>query len=114
MRGAEAEERAAVFLQQQGHRIVQRNYRVVGGEIDIISLDLGITGDIVVFTEVKHRLRAKHGHPAEYITARKAALLRKTALQYLGRDDIACRFDLITILGYVDTGELVWLKNIFD
>ena len=36
MRGREAEERAARHLERCGQRIVERNFRVRGGEIDLI------------------------------------------------------------------------------
>ena len=36
-RGGDAEARAAAFLENEGLRIVERNYRCKSGEIDIIA-----------------------------------------------------------------------------
>lgn len=47
--GCEGEAKACAFLQQQGYIIIEQNWRVKGGEIDIIALD----GDTIVFAEVK-------------------------------------------------------------
>ena len=47
-RGAAAEALAARFLQAQGLRIIERNYRCRGGEIDLIARD----GPSLVFVGV--------------------------------------------------------------
>ena len=48
MKGADAEERAARFLAAQGREILSRNYRIPGGEIDLVTRE----GGTLVFTEV--------------------------------------------------------------
>ena len=112
MRGADAEARAEAYLGAQGHALLHRNYRVPGGEIDLITRH----GGTLVFTEVRHRTRATHGAALESVSPRKAALLRRAALAYLvrehGRDDLPCRFDLITIDGPAPTGALAHHVNI--
>ena len=50
-RGAVAEALAAEFLQARGLKIVARNYRCRGGEIDLIASD----GDTLIFVEVRLR-----------------------------------------------------------
>ncbi|ADV66403.1 YraN family protein [Deinococcus maricopensis] len=106
MKGADAETRAWAHLSALGHALLHRNYRVPGGEIDLITRD----GDTLVFTEVRHRARATHGTALESVTPRKVALLLRAATAYLtreyGRDDLPCRFDLITIDGPVNGGAL--------
>ncbi|WP_034343907.1 YraN family protein [Deinococcus misasensis] len=103
MKGQDAEDRALQHLLQQGHVLLVRNFRIRGGEIDLITRDPAGT---VVFTEVKHRTGTAFGHPLETITSRKGRLLWRAALRYLGRDDVACRFDAISITGKVDSGPL--------
>ena len=49
--GAAGEKAAAKYLRRRGYRIVARNYRCRGGEIDLIALD----ADTIVFVEVKTR-----------------------------------------------------------
>ena len=51
-RGALGEEIAAEYLRSIGYEILDRNFSVRGGEMDIIALD----GDVVVFVEVKTRI----------------------------------------------------------
>src|SRR5437763_12379646 len=48
-RGQQGEQMAAEFLQRQGYRIQQQNYRCREGEIDSIAWD----GPTLVFIEVK-------------------------------------------------------------
>ena len=56
-RGREAEERAARHLERCGQRVVGRNFRVRGGEIDLICRD----GRTLVFVEVRLRGRGDFG-----------------------------------------------------
>lgn len=101
---------AATHLEQHGLKILEINYRIRGGEIDIIALEPDGT---TVFVEVKQRKSNSHGTPGESITARKAKLVRRAALHYLGRDDIACRFDAMLIEGDQNTLKLEWVKDAF-
>ena len=107
--GAWAEDLASQQLEAAGLSVTQRNYRVRGGEIDLIALE----GIVTVFVEVKQRTRISHGTAGEYITSRKAGLIRRAALQYLGRDDVACRFDAVLIEGDARAFSLTWLKDAF-
>jgi putative endonuclease len=101
---------AANHLEQHGLTILEINYRIRGGEIDIIALE---PNGATVFVEVKQRKSNSHGTPAESITPRKAMLVRRAALQYLGRDDLACRFDAVLIEGDQKNLKLEWLKDVF-
>jgi putative endonuclease len=101
---------AANHLEQHGCKILELNYRIRGGEIDIVALE---PNGVTVFVEVKQRKTNSHGTPAESITARKAMLVRRAALQYLGRDDIACRFDAVLIEGDQKALKLEWVKDAF-
>ncbi len=107
--GAWAEGLAAQHLEAAGLWVMQRNYRVRGGEIDLIALE----GTVTVFVEVKQRSKSSHGTPGEYITPRKASLIRRAALEYLGRDDVACRFDAVLIEGDARAFNITWLKDAF-
>ena len=93
--------------------MLARNFRVRGGEIDLITRDAGAT----VFTEVKQRANTRHGHPLESVTPRKADLLRRVARLYLlkthGSEEVPCRFDVVAISGAAATGELLHLENAF-
>ena len=56
-RGCQTEQLACEFLQASGLRLVQRNYRLKMGEIDLIMLD----GDTLVFVEVRFRKNQRYG-----------------------------------------------------
>jgi len=109
MKGQESETRALEYLLEQGHTLLERNYRVRGGEIDLITLE----GETTVFIEVKQRSRGNFGTALESVSAKKAQLVRRAALRYLGRDDVFCRFDVIAIEGDPVSGQLVWIKDAF-
>lgn len=106
MKGADAEARAAAYLASLGREIVARNYRVRGGEIDLVTRE----GGVLVFTEVRQRTDDRHGSAAESVTGRKLALMRRAALTYLlrehGRDDLPCRLEVLTIDGPAAIGTL--------
>ncbi|WP_034386915.1 YraN family protein [Deinococcus sp. YIM 77859] len=106
MKGAAAEARAAAHLAALGREVLARNYRIPGGEIDLITRD----GDVLVFTEVRQRRRSRHGSAAESVTPRKLALMRRAALTYLtrefGRDDLPCRLEVLAVDGPPETGKL--------
>ena len=106
MKGADAEDRAAAYLAELGREVVARNYRIPGGEIDLITRENGT----LVFTEVRQRKNARHGSAAESVTPRKLALMHRAALAYLtrehGRDDLPCRLEVLTIDGAAGTGRV--------
>ena len=76
--GAKGEDLAASFLEKKGYKIIERNYHMRGGEIDIIALD----SDTLVFIEVKARSTEEFGSPLEAITYRKLKTLTKAAQFY--------------------------------
>ncbi|THF86835.1 YraN family protein [Deinococcus sp. KSM4-11] len=106
MKGAEAEARAGAHLASLGREIVARNYRIPGGEIDLITRE----GGTLVFTEVRQRRQIRYGSAAESVTPRKLALMHRAALTYLtrelGRDDLPCRLEVLTIDGPAETGPI--------
>lgn len=107
MKGAQAETRAAQHLQSLGRTILARNYRIKGGEIDLVSRESSGT---LIFTEVRHRSKSTFGQAVETVTARKLALMQRAAQQFLirelGSEDLFCRLEVITIDGPVESGDL--------
>ena len=94
--GKAGEELAVHFLERNGLRILERNYRFDHGEIDIIAEE----GEELVFVEVKTRLSATFGPPEEAVTEEKQKKVLATADGYLFErsiDDRPCRFDVIAI-----------------
>lgn len=112
-RGRAAEHRAAAHLAAQGLQILTRNYRVAGGEIDLIARH----GAELVFVEVRSRRSTAFGSAAESVTPTKRRRILLAAQHYLmslnQRTPPPCRFDIVSITGAVDAGHLDWLRNAF-
>jgi len=110
-RGAQAEQWAAHYLQKQGLKLVERNYRSRFGEIDLIMQD----GATLVFVEVRLRQNADFGGAAASIDIHKQQRIIRTSQQYLSSlaRTPACRFDAV-LLGDVHGSDAQWLKNAFD
>lgn len=106
--GDAGEEQALHFLQEQGLKLVERNFRCKGGEIDLVMQD----GRSLVFVEVRKRASAGYGGAAASVTARKQARLVIAAQTFLQRYTMppACRFDVIAI----DGAAMEWLKNAIE
>src|SRR3989338_8163948 len=72
------EKLAAEYLEKQGYKIIERNFRTGWGEIDIIALD----DKTLVFVEVKTKTSNKFGTPFEAMTPFKIKALERTAMFY--------------------------------
>ncbi|WP_420427306.1 YraN family protein [Algiphilus sp.] len=110
-RGVEAEDRALAYLQQQGLRLVARNVRSRGGEIDLVMRE----GETLVFVEVRFRQRRDHGGALASIDARKQQRMLHAARVWLSRhpEDAmrGLRFDVVAF--EADEGAQ-WLRNVLD
>ena len=95
-KGQEGELLAVRFLEDEGFRILDRNYRNRLGEIDIVAEDRGV----LVFVEVR-TLKSSPGHsPEETIQWKKQQRISRTALayiQYKRLEDRPARFDVVSI-----------------
>ena len=90
------EELAAQYLKDRGYQILERNYRLRSGEIDVIAKE----ERRIVFVEVKTRRTLKFGVPQAAVTLAKQKQISKIALSYLQANnllDAPCRFDVVAI-----------------
>jgi len=90
------EDAAERMLKGRGYGILERNFLVRGGEIDLVAWRKGI----LVFVEVKTRRGRGFGTPAEAVDLKKRKRLEKAAKVYLlryGDNQPACRFDLVEV-----------------
>ncbi len=96
-KGRRGEDRASSFLSECGYRIVARNVRVPGGEIDAVCLD----GQTLVIVEVKRRDTRTYGSALRAVDARKRATLRRVAADYaqIVAPAAKIRFDVVTVDG---------------
>ncbi len=96
------EDLALAHLKALGMKLIDRNYRWRGGEIDLImSAD-----KVLVFVEVRSKTSTTHGGPLETIGYKKRRQIEKCARQYLlcrkVGDNVCCRFDAVGILIHAD------------
>ena len=93
--GKKGEDLAASYLRKkQGYRIIERNYRCVFGEVDIIAKD----HDALTFIEVRTRKSEDFGNPKESITKRKQDQISKVALEFINKHNLhhmKARFEVI-------------------
>ncbi len=95
-KGKSGEERAAAYLRLKGYSILERNYRVPPGEIDLIAQ----RGGSLAFVEVKARKGKGKGSPLEAVSPRKVRRLSAAAALYLASHPLkgrTCRFDVLAI-----------------
>lgn len=89
------EERAVLWLRECGLRLLARNYRCRGGEIDIVALD----GECLVFLEVRRRSNPRFGGAAASVDRRKQQRILRAAQLFLQRHPqwsaLPCRFDVV-------------------
>ena len=94
--GKSGENAAAAMLARTGYRILRRNYRAGGGEIDLIVS----RGHVLAFVEVKTAAATGFGPPEVRVTREKQRQIARTASAYLQRHpapDLAPRFDVIAV-----------------
>lgn len=79
--GKEGELEAVQYLVNDGHQIVQRNFRLRFGEIDIIAFK----EKVLYFIEVKN-WKNHYIHPLESVTPKKISKMRKLAECFFSRN----------------------------
>jgi len=78
--GAFGEEVVSKFLTGKNAEIIERNWRIREGEIDIIAM---YPSGVFAFVEVKTRSSVAFGHPFEAINREKAHRMQRLALGWL-------------------------------
>ncbi|MCF6280914.1 MAG: YraN family protein [Candidatus Polarisedimenticolaceae bacterium] len=109
--GDGAENLACDYLQQQGLRLIERNYHTRRGEIDLIMQH----DKTLIFVEVRLRGSDHFGSAAESVTSRKQGRIIAAAQHYLQQQPsaLACRFDVVAISGKTDRS-IDWIPNAFQ
>ena len=107
--GKQGEELAAQYLIGKGYEILERNWRNIHKEIDIIAKD----GETLVIVEVKTRQTDEYGNPDVAVTKQKQWRLISAANAYVFQNklDINTRFDIVSII--FKSGEAV-IEHIED
>ena len=96
-KGSEGEEIAVEYLRTKGYQILEKNYSVKFGEIDLIIAK----DNVLVFVEVKLKTTDDFGTPEEMIGKGKLYLMQNPEMESLY--DIF-RIDAVCIVGLPSQG----------
>ena len=103
---------AAKFLEQQGLRILARNVRYRGGELDLVAEH----GQTIVFVEVRLRQHQDFGGAAASISPSKQRRVILAARQWLHEEPQRarrpCRFDVL-LFPRIELAAAEWLQAAF-
>jgi putative endonuclease len=111
--GKQGETLAAAYLEKAGYQIIERNYRCLFGEMDLVARD----GQTVVFVEVKSRKSDRFGVPQLSVGLQKQRKLSQIALHYLEQNrcyPCDARFDVIAIRMRPEGHQVEIIRNAFD
>jgi len=103
---------ARVYLENRGMQHLASNYRIRGGEVDLVMS----CGDTIVFVEVKTRTHAPLSEALFAVTPKKQQLLSRCAAQYLTKNNLlgrSLRFDIVAITGVLPDVQIDHLENAF-
>lgn len=110
--GHEGETHVATMLTKNGFTLIERNYSLRCGEIDLICRK----GSLLIFVEVKTRsCQHKDFDLTTVITPAKQRKIIKTALIYLTQhrlDDCACRFD-VALIDQFSSHQITYIADAF-
>ena len=94
--GKEGERIAEQYLKKKGYKLIERNYRCSGGELDLIVLDRRV----IVFVEVKTRTGHGFGSPIEAVEFHKQKKMIRAAQFFLTEKRLHqrdARFDVVGV-----------------
>lgn len=137
--GAYGEYLAEKYLKKQGYKIVAKNCKFAGCELDIVCIlpkkvqkkqiknkyKTGVIKtkklanylidsleDVMVFIEVKYSSTRIYGEPMERVDITKQRQITKAAQGFINKNQIKmpCRFDCVSIVGT----EITHVENAFE
>lgn len=111
--GKRGEALAAAHLAENGYRIVERNYRCLFGEIDIVAEE----GGTLVFVEVKSRRSMAYGDPQLAVGHEKQKKISRIAMHYLNEKGLChrrARFDVVAVKLLPAGHSIELIRNAFE
>lgn len=111
--GKRGEELAAAYLAEAGYRIVERNYRCIFGEIDIVAEE----GETLVFVEVKSRRSEAYGDPQLAVGHEKQKKISRIAMHYLAESRLRhrpARFDVVAVKLLPEGHKIELIRDAFE
>ena len=110
--GAWGERCAQSYLRSEGYRILDRNWRVRGGELDIVASSA--QRQAIVAVEVKTRRSINAGIPEEAVTPVKLQRLRSLLVQWVAENQIRAPKLAIDVIGVQVRGEHYQINHVKD
>lgn len=113
IRGRKGEEEAIKYLQNEGYKIIEKNFICKQGEIDIIALK----DEEIIFIEVKTRKSLECGLPSEAVDREKKKHIYKSAGYYLYTRNLEneyVRIDVIEVYEKDNKYEINHIKQAID
>jgi len=109
--GKKGELLAIDFLLDKGYTILEKNYRYLKAEVDIIVQK----EQVLAAVEVKTRSTAYFGSPEEFVNPKKIKLLISAMDHYVVEHnlDVEVRFDIIAIIHQNKHTKIEHLKDAF-
>jgi putative endonuclease len=109
--GKEGEKIAVEYLQKKGYAILEKNYRYLKAEVDIIAKK----EDLLIGIEVKTRTSDYFGNPQDFINKKKIELLTSAINYYVIKNalDVEVQFDIVAILKNNNTIQIEHLEDAF-
>ena len=109
--GKKGEQLAADFLAKKGYHILERNYRYLKSEVDIIAQK----ENVLIAVEVKTRSTPEFGDPQDFVKPKQIQSLVKVINQYvIAQDlDVEVRFDIVAIIKNKLGTSIEHLENAF-
>ncbi|MDU4859640.1 MAG: YraN family protein [Terrisporobacter othiniensis] len=109
-KGKLGEEIALKYIISKGGKVIEKNYRIKIGEVDIIAK---LNGELV-FVEVKSRSNINYGYPSESVNYKKKRKITNVAKYYIldnSLENLSIRFDVIEI--YFNEKKINHIVNAF-
>ncbi|NVJ88410.1 MAG: YraN family protein [Flavobacteriaceae bacterium] len=109
--GNKGEQLALNFLVDAGYTILEKNYRYLKAEVDIIAQK----NEVLAAIEVKTRTSSYFGNPEEFVNPKKVKLLTLAIDNYVTENDldVEVRFDIIAIITNKKQTKIEHLENAF-
>lgn len=109
--GRNGEDIATEYLEKNGYKILERNWRFGRIEVDIIACN----DDYLVFVEVKTRASDRWGNPEFSVTNDKIKRIVEAAESYINKFpiELPVRFDVISVIINGDKIELEHFDDAF-
>ncbi|WP_397444677.1 YraN family protein [Polaribacter sp. R77954] len=109
--GKKGEQLAVDFLIKNDYKILEKNYRYLKAEVDIIAQKK----DVLAAVEVKTRTSSYFGNPEEFVNPKKIKLLISAIDNYVVERDLEVdvRFDIIAIINNKKEIKIEHLEDAF-